>query len=113
KRGRRERRRTRGAPSQRVAGSYEELLDLARDLGRPVPATATRRELAAVVALPGAPALATRADVAVFGPDEPTDEEVDAAWAELTTSAAAVRSEQGTWERVRTAVNPTSLRGRR
>lgn len=113
KRRRRERRRTTGTATRRVAGSYDELLDLARDLGRPVPATATRRELAVVVGLPGAPSLATRADVAVFGPGDPTDDEVEAAWAELTSSTGAVRAEQGRWERFRTAVNPTSLRGRR
>ena len=110
KRGRRQRRRTRGPTSQRVAGSFDELVDLTRDRGSPVPPRATRRELSAVVGAPGAIALATRADVAVFGPDEPTDVDVDAAWDELATTRDSLFAEMGRWDRLRTAVSPTSLR---
>jgi hypothetical protein len=113
KRRRRERRRTTGTSSQRVAGSFDELVDLTRDLGRPVPPRATRRELSTVVEAAGAVALATRADDAVFGAADPTDADVDAAWDELASTRATLLDDLDRWGRVRTAVSPTSLRRRR
>lgn len=110
KRRRRERRRTRGSPVERVTGSFDELIDLGRDLGQPVPPRSTRREISAVVGTPGARALATRADAAVFGPGLPSDEEVEAAWAELEATRAEVLAELDRWARLRVTANPTSLR---
>ena len=110
KRRRRTRRRTRGTPSQRVAGSFDELVDYARDLGRPVPPRATRRELATVVAAPAAGRLADRADVAVFGPGDADDDEIDAAWTVSDDARGALAADLDRPARVRAAVNPTSLR---
>jgi len=110
KRRRRDRRRTRGSPSQRVAGSFTELMDYTRDAGRPVPARATRHEQSVLVGVAGASSLATRADTAVFGPDDPTDAEIAAAWEELTATQSSMAEEMDRWGRFRAAVSPTSLR---
>lgn len=110
KRRRATRRRTRGTPVDRVAGSFSELVDLARDAGRPVPPRSTRTEISTVVGAPGATALATRADSAVFGPIDPTDAEVDAAWEELESVRSSMMEGMARSERLRTAVSPTSLR---
>ena len=71
---RRNRRRDRGDPADRVEGGWQEILDLLTDLGiRPDPVH-TRQELAAQlqsdIPAMGALSLAARADRAVFGPDE-------------------------------------------
>lgn len=110
KRRRRIRRRTSGTPSERVAGSFTELVDYARDVGHPVPPRATRRELATVVGAPGAGPLADRADTAVFGPHDPSDDDVDAAWTASDDARAALAAELDRVARLRAAVNPTSLR---
>lgn len=110
---RRTRRRSRGTHAERVAGSFDELIDLTRDTGRPVPPRATRRELSTFVDAPGATALAVKADTAVFGRLDPTDAEVDQAWDEMTRARTEVVSALRRRHRVKTAVNPTSLRRRR
>ena len=110
KRRRTTRRRTRGTPVDRVAGSFSELIDFARDAGRPVPPRSTRNELSTVVGVQGATALAARADAAVFGSTDPTDDEVDAAWEGLADVRSAMTEGMGRSERLRTAVSPTSLR---
>jgi hypothetical protein len=113
KRRRRTRRRTRGSAAQRVAGSFIELVDYARDAGGAVPARATRRELATVVAASGATrakSLAVRADTAVFGPDEPTDADVDAAWEMFLEARAEMVAGMDRRARARASLNPTSLR---
>jgi hypothetical protein len=110
KRRRRARRRTTGTPSERVAGSFSELVDYARDVGGPVPARATRRELATVVAADGARDLADRADTAVFGPHDPSDAEVDAAWEAFAASRAALAADLDRQARLRAALSVTSLR---
>lgn len=113
KRRRRVRRRRRGTPSQRVAGSFSELVDHARDRGEPVPPRATRRELATIIGDGDdgrAASLARQADDAVFGPAEPSDESVDAAWTELTDAHAARTRALDRRRQLRAALNPTSLR---
>lgn len=107
---RRTRRRTRGTPAERVAGSFSEVVDYARDAGRPVPPRATRRELATVVAAPQAADLADRADLAVFGPHDPSDHDIQAAWATAEDARAALVDDLDRPARLRAAVNPTSLR---
>lgn len=107
---RRARRRTRGTPSQRVARSFTELVDYARDVGNPVPPRATRRELATVVAAPGAAPLADRADRAVFGPDDATEGDIEEAWTTSDDARAALAADMDRAGRLRAAVNPTSLR---
>ncbi|HEU5085646.1 MAG TPA: hypothetical protein VFU14_20060, partial [Acidimicrobiales bacterium] len=113
KRRRRSRRRTRGTPSERVAGSFAELVDHVRDTGRPVPPRATRRELATVVGAAGAADLARRADVATFGADEPADADVDDAWAAYDEARASLDADLDRAARLRAAVSLTSLRAPR
>jgi len=113
KRQRRERRRRHGSPSERVAGSFTELVDYARDAGEPVPPRTTRRELAAVLSAAAAAPLAERADTAVFGAADPTDDDVDGAWTASDEARAAMAAELDRTGRLRAAVNPTSLRANR
>ncbi len=106
---RRHRRRTLGAASTRVAGGWLEFLDRARDLGRPVPAQATRLEQAAAVGGPEALALARSANQAVFGPDE-----VDAVasgdyWTGVMEARTSVLAGLPWWRRWAVALNPRSL----
>ena len=111
KRRRRSRRRSQGTPADRVAGSFTELVDYARDVGDPVPPRTTRRELATVLSSRGAAPLADRADTAVFGAADPTDEDVDVAWTESDEARAAMAADLDRKDRLKAAVNPTSLRG--
>lgn len=110
---RRRRRRRLGAPSQRLSSSFAELVDFARDAGMPLPPRSTRTEQSAMLRTAMAPALATRSDAAVFGPDEPTDAEVEQAWAELTAARSELRSTMTQSTRLRAALNLTSLRTNR
>ena len=65
-----------------------------------MPARSTRHEQSVLVGVAGASSLATRADTAVFGPDDPTDEEIDAAWEELTSTRSSLASEMDRWGRL-------------
>ncbi len=113
KRRRRDRRRTHGSPSERVAGSFSELVDYARDRGDPVPPRTTRAELSTVLGTAGVGAVAERADTAVFGAADPTDDDIDAAWDESATARRAMAADLDRKGRVLAAVNPTSLRSDR
>ena len=141
KRRRRRRRRTRGDGVGRVVGAWAELLDEAHDLGRPVAPQSTRREIAvglsdAFVPLPGrhggsgrparrsatgaAPVgrpmavLASNADEAVFGPGQPTPEQVESYWAQVDSTVHAMRTLVRRRERWRARWSTASLRaGRR
>lgn len=109
KRRRRRRRRTAPDPVTRVVGGWEELVDEARDLRRPVPPTATRRETAVHLAtafprrekgrtrtarpVGGTVAgLAAGADAAVFGPGEPPTGDVELYWQQVDVARRAMRS---------------------
>lgn len=134
KRRRRERRRTAGPTVGRVAGGWDEVLDHARDLRRPPPETATRREaavhLARAFAAPdrtpgeerlrrtgrvGAPVagLAAGADALIFGPGEPSDAQVEAYWREVDAAVGAMRAAVPWRRRVRAQFSLVSLRARR
>ncbi len=106
---RRYRRRTRGAASTRVAAGWLEFLDRARDLGRPVPARATRLEQAAAVGGPEALALARSANQAVFGPGEPDAEASGGYWSGVMDARKSVLAGLPWWRRWAVALNPRSL----
>lgn len=132
---RRKRRRTTGTPVERVVGGWEEMLDQAHDLRRPAPARATRREtavhLAGAFAPPvdprqgeraarrhagvGAPVagLAAGADAMVFGPGDPTPEQVAAYWAQVDAAVRAMHAAVPSRHRVRARWSAASLRARR
>jgi hypothetical protein len=107
------RRRRLGAArvSDRYAGAWLELVDQARDLGRPVPPGLTRPAQAR--ALERGAHLAAEADVKIFGADEPGPAEAEAFWALVRDERAGLRSAYPPWQRFRAALSLASLRARR
>jgi hypothetical protein len=104
--GRRVARRRRSAYG-RVIGGWRELLDLARDLGRPVPYGLTRPSQAERLGLDSD--VARRADALAYASDAPSDEESSALW-DATTDAGAVLVGEATWlRRLWRWWNPASL----
>lgn len=111
----RSRRRARARrPADRISGGWSEVMDAALDLGVAVPASATRREGAHVLAgeLAGdrAVALAERADAGTFGVREPTDEEIHDFWAEVEAVRRDLSGSVSGWGRFRAQVALASLR---
>jgi hypothetical protein len=106
---RRRRRRSRGTTGQRIHAGWIEIIDTARDLGRPIPSKATRREVAQFVD-DGIVPLARRADQASFGPDEPTEAEVTAFWDEVGKSRTDLLAGAGAGGRAKAALSLVSLR---
>lgn len=112
---RRKRRHTAGLPTDRVGGGWSEVLSLATDLGAGVDVNGTRRESA--TALQGAfPAsqgttavLAERADAAIFGPGQPSEEDVATYWQQVDESVGGMKSSVGFWKRQRAKFSPRSL----
>jgi hypothetical protein len=109
---RRRRRRGTGSPAKRVAGGWLEVLDLARDMGRPVPPKATRREAARFLAMEDVAHLAVAADAAIFGAEEPTSERVGELWTRVDAVRRSFASELSWWAWLRTNLSLTSLRAR-
>lgn len=109
--------RRRGAPrtADRISGGWDELVDSAVDLRAPVAAGATRAESAAVVgerfAAPRVAALATRADLDVYGPGDPAPEDVEAFWREVDDIVGEMRGSTTLWQRLRARLSVRSLRG--
>ncbi|MGH3368496.1 MAG: transglutaminaseTgpA domain-containing protein, partial [Nocardioidaceae bacterium] len=109
---RRRRRRSSGTPATRISAGWAELVDLARDLGRPVARPWTRPEAAIVLersGLAGFADLAMRADASVFGRDEPGEDEAMSFWSRVDAVAAGVRSSLGRRDRFRASVSLASL----
>ena len=106
---RRFRRRTRGAESTRVANGWAEFLDRARDLGRPVPAQATRLEQAAAIGGTEALDLARDANRAVFGAGDVDATASGGYWASVMAARKAVVAGLPWWRRWAVALNPRSL----
>ena len=105
---RRRRRRSAVRASDRVVGGWQELVDHACDRGSEPPRSATRRQIAPIVA-PGAVALAERADLHIFGPVEPSDEEATAFWQLVDASLSEIDHSMTRWQRFKLRVNPRSL----
>ncbi|UWF77719.1 transglutaminaseTgpA domain-containing protein [Microbacterium neungamense] len=101
--------------ADRISGGWDELTDRAIDYGARLPAGATRTEEAARVAetftVPAVTALADRADAEVFGPAEPTPEEVDAFWNEVDGIVAGLGAQAGFWKRTKARLNLRSVLG--
>jgi transglutaminase-like putative cysteine protease len=100
---RRKKRRSAPRPADRVSGGWDEIVDRAGDLGTPVSTGDTRRENALVLAsaYPSAPVLevAQRADSTVFGPGEPSAEEVDQYWTEVDAVVSTMAKSRSWWKR--------------
>jgi hypothetical protein len=112
---RRKARFTDGHPAQRVGGGWSEVLSLATDLGAGVDNRATRRESAVVLgeAFPGSQGtttlLAHRADAAIFGAAEPSEEQVREYWEIVDGSLKEMTGTLGFWRRQQARFSPRSL----
>ncbi|KAA9089425.1 transglutaminase-like domain-containing protein [Microbacterium radiodurans] len=114
---RRTQRRNAARPADRISGGWDELVDRAVDLNAPVTAGATRTESAAIVgtamAQPEVTELARSADARVFGPGDPTAEDVDAFWREVDAIVVGMTSRVSVWRRLAARLSVRSLRRRR
>ncbi len=126
---RRRRRRFSGAPAARLAGGWDEVLDVGTDLGVTVSPTATRRQaagqLVAGLAAPAtgrrrqpppvdiAPArtqdLASSADAGTFGPGAPDESAAARFWDDVETSLGSLRTAVGRRRWWRARVSTRSL----
>ena len=108
-------RRSAARASDRISGGWDELTDRAVDYGARLPVGGTRAEEAVTVAealtIPQVTTLADRADAEVFGPTEPTPEDVDAFWAEVDGIVGGLGKEAGFWKRTKARLNLRSLLG--
>ena len=111
---RRRRRLSAARVSRRYAGAWAELVDAARDLGRPVPAGLTRPAQARLLERGGAtglaPGLATEADVRIFGAAEPTEADAEAFWALVCDERTGLAATYSRGRRLRALFSLASLR---
>ena len=109
------RRRRAVEPLDRVVGGWNQLLDAATDLGRPVPRHLTRSEAAGVLDEhfgTATVALADRADAQVFSGATLGDAEVAAFWAEVDRTVQGFGAGQSMLRRLRGRLSTASLRRR-
>ncbi|MGV8967378.1 MAG: transglutaminase-like domain-containing protein [Cellulomonas sp.] len=111
---RRDRRRRGGEPADRISGGWSEVLDSALDLGLQLRGGGTRREtgvlLAELTPTVGSVALAARADAGVFGPGDPTEDEILAYWQEVDLVVGGLSGSVSRWRRARARFSLRSLR---
>ncbi|AZS42668.1 hypothetical protein BWL13_00203 [Microbacterium oleivorans] len=100
--------------ADRVSGGWDELVDRAVDYRVAVPAGSTRAESASVVgeAFDGArvATLAQQADADVYGPGDPSPEDVDNFWREVDVIVASMAGGATFWQRLRARLSLRSLR---
>lgn len=112
---RRRTRRNAARTADRISGGWDELADRAVDYGARIPSGGTRAEeaasLAATLTVPKVTTLAQRADAEVFGPTEPTPEEVEAFWSEVDAIVGDLGKDAGFWKRLKARLNLRSLLG--
>ena len=111
---RRARRRGASRTADRISGGWDELVDSAVDLRAPVTRGATRAESAAVVGStfdePRVSTLATWADADVYGPGDPSPDDVEAFWREVDELVGGMRQKQPWWRRLTARLSLRSLR---
>jgi hypothetical protein len=110
---RRRQRRDAERASDRISGGWDELVDRATDYGAPVRPGATRQEeagvLTAALAEPRVATLATRADLEVFGPTEPTPDDIEAFWTQVDEIVGGMGKDRSLWQRLRAKLSIRSL----
>lgn len=108
---RRKARRTRGTPSERIAGGWEEYVDASIDSGRGVPTAATRSEIAQSEPAGSGQVLvlAERADRAVFSGAATTSDEAEAFWRIVDEERRRVADRNGFWRRLVATVSLRSF----
>ncbi|MDQ4215242.1 transglutaminaseTgpA domain-containing protein [Microbacterium sp. ASV81] len=112
---RRRKRRAAVLTADRISGGWDELTDRAVDYGARIPAGATRAEeaqtVAAALTVPAVTVLAGHADAQVFGPSEPTVEDVDAFWREVDDIVGGLSASAGFRKRMLARLSLRSLLG--
>lgn len=110
---RRRQRREAARAADRISGGWDELVDRASDYGAPVRAGSTRQEdagvLTAALAEPRVATLAMRADAQVFGPVEPTPDDIEAFWTQVDEIVGGMGSGRSLWQRLRARLSVRSL----
>lgn len=107
---RRRRRQRRGTESRRMASSWDEVTDLAVDMGQPVSVQSTRQETARLIGSESLMGFAARTDQRIFGPNEVKEHTIDEQWSDFTVTRGMLLDQFSLFERWRFLVNPTSLR---
>lgn len=107
------RRRTRGAHSTRIAGGWAEVLDAARDAGRPLPPTATRLEQSALLGRADVTELAVQANGAVFRGGDLDQHHVTDYWTAVHAARTSMLRDLPWWRRPLARLNLASLLARR
>ena len=110
---RRTRRRERGSPRDRAAGSWTEVVDAARDVDLSPPRNATRREAARAIGGLQSVQLADHVDGALYSPDPPDEAQLAALWAASDEERRRLQGDLGWFARLRARVSPRSLRDHR
>lgn len=110
---RRRRRRDAERAADRISGGWDELVDRATDYGTPVRPGATRAEDAGVVGTafeePRVVTLAARADREVFGPAEPTPDDVAEFWRQVDEIVGGMGQGRSMWSRLGARLSVRSL----
>lgn len=110
---RRRKRRDAERAADRISGGWDELIDRATDYGTPVRPGGTRREDAGIVgtafAEPRVATLADRADLEVFGPTEPTPDDVTEFWRQVDEIVGGMGDGRSLWARLAARLNVRSL----
>jgi hypothetical protein len=106
-------RRAAARTADRISGGWDELTDRAVDYGARLSPGGTRPEEAAAVvatlAVPRVAELAQRADAEVFGPTDPTPEDVEAFWSEVDSIVGGIGKDAGFWKRTKARLSLRSL----
>ncbi|WP_203581046.1 transglutaminase-like domain-containing protein [Microbacterium hibisci] len=110
---RRAKRRQAERASDRISGGWDELVDRAADYGAPVRPGATRQEdagvLTAAFAEPRVATLASRADLEVFGPTEPSPADIEAFWGQVDEIVGGMGKGRSVWNRLGARLSIRSL----
>ncbi|MDY0907944.1 transglutaminase-like domain-containing protein [Microbacterium sp. CFBP9034] len=110
---RRRRRRDAERAADRISGGWDELVDRASDYGTTVRPGGTRAEEAGVVATafaePRVGTLAERADLEVFGPRDPTPEDVTEFWRQVDEIVGGMGQTRSVWGRLAARLSVRSL----
>lgn len=108
-------RRAAARTADRISGGWDELTDRAVDYGARLTPGGTRTEEAADVATtlaaPQVATLAHRADADVFGPTDPTPQDVEAFWSEVDEIVGGLGKDAGFWKRIKARLSVRSLMG--
>lgn len=106
---RRRERRDSPFPDLAVVGAWDEYFDTKLDFGFEMPKNKTRPELAESFESQDAEYLAMLADVAAFAPFEPSDEQVQEAWAIVDAERASLKQQSSFAKRIKAKLSLKSF----